>query len=84
MQYKYIPNSIKIIDNISYDDFLKLQIKYRESLEALIKKYVSFEEVDKIIENLNFSIPLIQDQEYNFYHKFSTLGSKYVFISIDT
>ena len=84
MKYKYIPDSININileqKDLSYEKILELQIKYRESFENIIKEYIDFKDIDNLIEDLPFNIPLINDTEYNFYHKFSTLGSKYVFI----
>ncbi len=62
------------IDN---ETFLLYQIKYRESIERLFKQFYDFNKVDRVLSNLN--TPKINDHEYNFYHKFSTLESNYLF-----
>ena len=84
MNYKYVPNTIdeKEIEKrgLTYDHFLELQIKYKKCFEKMLTDYVSFEELDKIIEELPFTIPVIEDNEYNFYHKFSNLNSKYIYM----
>ncbi len=83
-QYKYIPDSYdyesEIIKGMSYDMFLNIQIKYRESLENILKKYVDFIKLDDNINNLTFPVPILNDLDYNFYHKYSTLESKYIFL----
>ena len=63
--------------NIS-SSFLALQIKYRESIEALFKKFYNFQKIDDLFIQQG-GRPL-EDKEYNFYHKFSTLGSNFVYL----
>lgn len=84
MKYIYLPNSYdydKIAEEkISDDEFLRLQIKYRESLEKWLLQFLDFKSIDSIIEKSNITIPEIDDINYNFYHKFSFLNSKYIFL----
>lgn len=84
MTYKYIPETInsKLYTEKykDYDSFLQDQILYRQIFEEYLKIKVSFEELDKYIEANNISIPLIEDKDINFYHKFSHLYSKYLFL----
>ncbi len=84
MSYKYIPETInfKLYTEKykDYDSFLQDQILYRQIFEEYLRTKVSFEEIDKYIETNNISIPLIEDKDINFYHKFSHLGSNYLFL----
>lgn len=84
MKYKYVPDSYDMEalekKNISYNEFLNMQVKYRQSFEKLLKKYLNFKQLDTILNKIGFEIPTIQDIDYNFYHKFSTLNSNYFFL----
>lgn len=84
MNFRYIPNTFRkeAIENthLSNDEFLKYQVKYRESFEAYLQQLYDFSQIDKMISNFALPIPEVQDREYNFYHKYSTLGSKYIFL----
>lgn len=82
MKYKYISDiyNYEEIKNIDEDLFLKLQIKYKQSMESILKKIFDFSEIDDILNELEFRVPIPQDEEYNFYRKFSILGSKYVYL----
>ena len=84
MIYKYSPNSIdyKLLKekNIKMEEFLQLQIKYRENFESFLKKLVSFESFDKLVEKENINLPPLEKDTKNFYYKFSTLNSKYLFL----
>ena len=82
MKYKYIPDSYdySIIEKkYSEEDFLELQNKYRNYLEKLIKSFVNFKDVDNKIKQV-MVVPKKEDNEYNFYHKFSSLGSDYIYL----
>lgn len=81
--YKFFPNSydynkIKELD-IFEDYFLKLQIKYRNDFEQLLNGFVNFQSIDDTI-NSSINIPTLDDSTYNFYHKYSLLNSKYVYL----
>lgn len=82
--YKYIPDSYnyELLNsaNISLDSALTLQIKYRNDFEKLLLNIIDFKSVDDYIKSYNFQIPAIEDLDYNFYHKFSILGSAFVFL----
>ena len=79
MKYKYLPNSYNdnlIIEKFeNYDEFVNMQILYRTIFEKYLLKYVNFKDFDAKID-----IPIIDDQFYNFYHKYSILGSNYIFV----
>ena len=84
MIYKYTPdtydyNLIKKL-NLNEDEFLKLQLKYREEFESFLKKIVSFSSFDQLLTKENIKILEIEDKNDNFYHKFSSLNSKYLFL----
>lgn len=59
-------------------DFVTLQVKYRESIEALFKRFYNFQKLDDLFIQLG-GVPF-NDKEYNFYHKYSTLGSQFVYL----
>lgn len=78
---QYNPNTISVskMKALGIDErmFLQCQQKYRESFESILKKYVSFERFDQKLENSGAIV--LNDIDYNIYHKYSTLGSKYIF-----
>lgn len=82
MEYVYIPNTYnkeKIHDrNFSGQQFLNCQIKYRESLESIIKSVIDFTKIDTFLSQ--YEIPKLNDNNYNFYHKFTSLGSNYIYL----
>lgn len=83
MKYTYIPDTYnvkKIFDNNLDDVFVDIQVAYRKIFESLLSKVINFKEIDKYIEESKIDIPVVDDFDYNFYHKYSTLGSKYVFL----
>ncbi len=79
--YKYNPNTYdeERIRNlgIEKETFQRYQIKYRESIEHLFKKFYDFNKINQIFSNIN--APKVNDKEYNFYHKFSILENDYLF-----
>lgn len=82
MKYVYVPNNYDY-DEINkkfsdFDEFIKVQIKCRSEIEKIIMSFLNFENIDNNLEQYN--IPIIEDKEYNFYHKFSTFGSKYIYL----
>ncbi len=82
MKMDYTPNTIsyKLIKekNIDEELFLPLQLKYRKSLENILKKYVSFNSFDELLVKTFGSIPLYESN--SFYYKYSELDSKYLFL----
>lgn len=84
MKYIYSPDSYNetLIENKfeSYDEFLDLQLKYRSGFERILNCLANFKSIDDLINRQSFTIPKISDKDYNFYHKFSTLDSDYVFL----
>lgn len=83
-EYKFFPNSYNyslIKDKeISFEHFLNLQIKFKNDFEKLLINIIDFVKIDNYINSFGNEIPNINDFEYNFYHKFSSLGSKYIFL----
>lgn len=84
MKYIYIPNSFNK-DHIeskfnSEEEFLECQIKYRKLFEEKLCEYIDFQKLDQLIKEQNIEVPMVEDNEYNFYHKYSYIGSKYIFI----
>lgn len=82
MKYTYIPNSYnpELVDSLfSEDEFVELQKKYRQVLEQIIRKVVDFKQIDKKIKKV-LQVPIIEDTDTNFYHKFSSLQSDYIFL----
>ena len=84
MNYKYMPNSFdEKLKKEKYDDdnkFLIAQIKYKELFEKIIDSFIETDQIDLYISQKNIDIPFINDDEYNFYHKYSNLKSKYIYI----
>lgn len=83
MRVKYLPDTYdkkKVEENgWTEEQFLLLQEKYREEF---INKLLNRIDVDKIKEILGkglFPIPIIEDQEYNFYHK-SIIINQYLYL----
>ena len=71
MKYKYIPNSYdnsKIEEKFKEDEFVELQVKYRNYLESILNKFIDFNKIDEKIKEV-INIPKVEDKEYNFYHK---------------
>ena len=82
MKYKYIPDSYNyelINEKYNEEEFIDLQNQYREYLEKLLKSIIDFKDTDAKIKQI-INVPKINDSEYNFYHKFSTLGSDYIYL----
>lgn len=84
MNYKFLPDSVKFDDSIplnySLDEFLELQISYKQSFEKILKGIVDFADFDNWIKSNINDLPIVNDKEANFYRKFSTLGSDYVYL----
>ena len=82
-EYKFYPNSYNYTlikdKGISLEHFLKLQIKYRNDFEKLLMGVFDFKKIDDYIDSFEKKIPIVNDLKYNFYHKFSLLGSKYIY-----
>lgn len=81
MFYKFIPNSIdfSILEPLTQEYVLKMQVVYRKGFESIIKRCLEMKKFDDRISSVG-AITLIDDMDYNVYHKFSTLGSSYIFI----
>lgn len=84
MKYTYIPNSYnpKTIESKfkNEEDFVAVQVLYRHGLEELIKKFIDFKQLDEYILLKKVIVPKVEDKEYNFYHKYSSLESDYIFL----
>ena len=79
----YIPDSYdyKKLEEmgISDEEFLNLQVKYREGFETYLKDLIDFNEINSYILTKG-ELPKVDDEDRNFYHKYSTLGSNYIFL----
>ena len=79
----YIPDSYdyKKLEEmgISSEEFLNLQVKYREGFETYLKDLIDFNEINSYILTKG-ELPKVDDEDRNFYHKYSTLGSNYIFL----
>lgn len=82
MLYQYSPSSYYERDmnklTLSDQEFVDCQVKYRAAIEKKLKEKINFQEIDREMEE--HQVPIINDMDYNFYHKFSTLDSKYIFL----
>ncbi len=79
MNYIFIPE-ITNKSGLTNEDFLRYQIMYKQLIEKMLFSSVNASSIDKYIANNNLSIPTVDDADYNFYHKYSLLGSKYLFL----
>ena len=63
MNYKFIPDSIKIDDSIplnySLDEFLELQISYKQSFEKILTDIVDFAYFDNWVKNNINDLPIV-------------------------
>ncbi len=84
MNYIYVPDSynLSMIETKfqNEDEFLSMQVLYRKNLEFLFRKFIDFQKIDEYIQKKQLVIPKVEDKDYNFYHKYSNLGSDYVFL----
>lgn len=84
MKYKYIPNNFKrkdILENFSSEDeFIECQSKYKLEFEKLLVKQFDIKSIVDYVDSQENYIPKMLDKDYNFYHKFSGLGSDYIYI----
>lgn len=84
MEYNYIPDTYnyelvkeKFGDN---NQFLQCQILYKKHFESFLYKHINFNQIEEYIHSMDFDIPRIKDEDYNFYHKFSNIGSNYIYV----
>ena len=84
MLYQYSPSSYYERDmnklTLSDQEFVDCQVKYRTAIEKKLKEKINFQEIDREMEE--HQVPIINDMDYNFYHKFSTKHRKYTLISL--
>ena len=76
---QYIPDTYRENKEIDDDLFLKLQFKYRHGISLFLSQFVEFNSIDSSFDK-SITIPVIDDSSYNFYHKNSYLGSKYLIL----
>ncbi|MBR2587823.1 MAG: hypothetical protein IKD77_01285 [Bacilli bacterium] len=84
MKYNYYPDSFNynlIKSNFAdEDEFINLSVKYKQHLENILNKIIDFKKINDLIKSKNIEIPLVEDKQYNFYHKYSVLNSDYIFL----
>ena len=83
MEYKFIPDNYKK-DEIKnkfkdYNEFLLAFKLYKEGFESYINEIIHADKIDEIINSVITLYPQ-NDEEYNIYHKYSNLKSKFFYI----
>lgn len=70
----------KITDlNLTKEEFLELQIKYKQGFEEYLKTKIDFNEINSYIL-MSGNLKPNDDKERNFYKKYSTLGSDFIYL----
>ena len=84
MGYRFYPLSfdMQLVQEkfANESDFLKCMALYKQGFERFLSRFIPFEQIDSFIEKQGVFIPKVDDLESNFYHKFSTLGSDYIYL----
>lgn len=83
MKIEYLPDTYdkkKIEENCwTEEQFLSLQEKYRMDFVDNLLNKIDVDKIKGILEKGSFPIPIIEDQEYNFYHK-NTIMNQYLYL----
>ena len=74
----YIPDTYKVDNRLSKDVFLDLQFKYRNGISKYLSEIIDFDSINEEIKDIG--IPIVEDSEYNFYHRNSFFGNKYIYL----
>lgn len=77
---QYIPDTYINDSRVDNNTFLELQYKYREGFLKYLSTIINFGTIDEEIEKYDVDIPVLDDQEYNFYHHNSAIGSNYLYL----
>ena len=77
---QYIPDTYTKDTRLDDNTFLELQFKYREGFSKYLSSIFNFNTIDEEISKYGVDIPTIEDNDYNFYHKNSKLGSNYLYL----
>lgn len=84
MKYQCIPDTYnkRKIEEKGFSDleFENLQKKYIESFEKWLMQKIDLSNINQCIANCKSSIPVMEDKEYNIYHKNSSLGNDYLYL----
>ncbi|MBR3897759.1 MAG: hypothetical protein IKJ43_00575 [Bacilli bacterium] len=83
MDFKFVPDTYdrSLINNLNLSsNFNNLQLLYKKAFEKYYGDMIKAYTIDKYIKDNNLFVPSIDDSEYNFYHKDSSLGSNYLFL----
>lgn len=84
MKFDYAPDTYdyNVLNEkkVSDSEFVMMQLKVKEGIEHLLNGVADFKKVDNYIFSCVSDIPLCDDEDYNFYHYNSKLGSKIVFL----
>lgn len=75
----FIPNTFdkeKPLD-LNDEQFLSLQIKYKQLFEKMVISQLDFSSIEEKLKEHHY--PIVNDKDYNFYRKYSTLGSDYIY-----
>ena len=77
----FIPDTIDYSKaySLGFDDeqFLSLQVKYKQLFERMVISQIDFSSVEQRLHDSHY--PIVNDNDYNFYRKYSTLGSNYIY-----
>lgn len=76
---KYIPDTCKNDTRVDDELYSILQIQYRNGFIKYLSKYINFDEINDMINELD-NIPVVNDMHYNFYHMNSLLDNKYLYL----
>ena len=77
---QYIPDTYLDDTRVDYDTFLELQFKYRKGVINYLSSIFNFKSIDEEISKYDVDIPIVEDTDYNFYHKNSNIGSNYLYL----
>lgn len=83
MKIEYLPDTYdkKRIEENGWteEQFLSLQEKYRTDFIHDLLDTIDIDKIKSIITSCPSTIPVIEDQEYNFYHR-SAIIDKYLYV----
>jgi hypothetical protein len=80
LNMQYIPDTYIKDSRVDNDTFLELQYKYREGFLKYLSTIINFGTIDEEIKKYDVDIPVLDDQDCNFYHCNSPLGSNYLYL----
>lgn len=81
-RYEFVPNTfnfdkVKLL-GINEENFLALQIKYKQLFERFIISKLDFSNILSQLKEKKY--PIVNDKKYNFYRKYSLLDNDYIYL----